>query len=220
MNHYRIEGKAGEQPVRSIYGIGRNYAAHAEELNNPVPGKPIIFLKPLSSLCYNGDTVFIPKLSDDVHHEVELLLSIGKKGRDISREEAFDFIEGAGLVIDFTARDLQAEAARNGHPWTVAKGFDTFTAISDLKPASAYKNLQDIDLELRVNDEVRQQDSTSLMLFPISDVIYHLSQVVTLQPGDLIMTGTPKGVAAIAEGDRITASLGGEQLLDLHVAKA
>jgi 2-keto-4-pentenoate hydratase/2-oxohepta-3-ene-1,7-dioic acid hydratase in catechol pathway len=220
MNHYHIRGQQSPHTIRTIYGIGRNYAAHAAELNNPVPDRPIIFIKPLSSVCYNGDTVLIPKLTNDVHHEVELLLSIAKSGKHIPKDDAWSYVEAAGLVIDFTARDLQAEAARNGHPWAVAKGFDTFTAISDLKPLHELDHPEEAHLELKINGEVRQSDPCSLMLFPVPDILFHLSQVVTLQPGDLIMTGTPKGVGPIADGDHITASLNGEQMLELHVAKA
>ncbi len=208
-----------KRSIRTIYGIGRNYVKHAEELNNPVPNQPIIFIKPLSSLCFDADTVLIPELSNDVHHEVELVLSIGKKGKHIAKENALSYIEAAGVGIDFTARDIQGEAAKNGHPWAVAKGFDTFTALSEMKSLSTFDGLNDLLLELKVNDVIKQNDSTSLMIFDIPSIIYHLSKVVTLYPGDLIYTGTPSGVSPIQKGDRIIASLNNDIRLELNVDK-
>lgn len=191
----------------NIFCIGRNYVAHAKELKNEVPGQPLVFLKPTSSIIFDGDEIHIPKESTNVHHEIELTVAIGKTGKNIPKDKALDHVAGFGIGIDVTARDIQQKAKEKGHPWSVAKGFDTFAPLSTFISADQIDNPQNLDLQLSVNNEIRQADNTKLMIFPVRELVHYLSTIFTLQPGDIIMTGTPKGVSALQKGDHIEASL-------------
>lgn len=194
----------------NIYCIGRNYVEHAKELNNDVPDQPLVFLKPTSSIIFDGDQIEIPKQSTNVHHEVELAVAIGKSGKNIPTEEALNHVAGYGIGIDVTARDIQQRAKEKGHPWTAAKGFDTFAPISTFVTKDKINNPQNLNLKIAVNGETRQADNTRLMIFPLAELIHYLSTIFTMQSGDIIFTGTPKGVSPIQKGDRITASLNDE----------
>jgi len=204
-------------PIKTIYCIGRNYTDHAKELNNPVPSSPIVFLKPQSSICFDSDQILIPPQSNDVHHEVEMVVAISKSGKNIDPEDAIDYISGIGVGIDFTARDIQQKAKEAGHPWSIAKGFDTFAPISSFIPTHKIENLENIDLQLSVNGTNRQHGNISEMIFSINELISFLSGVFTLAPGDLIFTGTPSGVSSINHGDKIHATLG-KNLTSLSVS--
>lgn len=195
-------------PVGNIFCIGRNYAEHAKEMGTPVPEVPMVFLKPTSAVCYDGDTVFIPKQSGNVHHEVELVVAIGKTGKNISEKDAPNFICGYGIGIDFTARDIQNKAKEKGHPWSVAKGFDTFAPLGNFVPQSAIPNPQELSISLSVNGKTKQNGHTSDMIFSVSHLIAYLSSVFTLNSGDLIFTGTPDGVGRVNSGDILEARLG------------
>lgn len=216
MNQPVTTGLTPELPICTIFCIGRNYAEHARELNNEVPKEPVVFLKPASSIIAGGDTILLPARSNEIHHEVELVAAIGKRGKHIPAEQAADHIAGYALGIDVTARDIQQRAKENGHPWSVAKGFDTFAPLSRFIPSKRIDHPQDLELELKVNGEIRQHDSTAKMLNPVADLVSYLSGIFTLNPGDLIFTGTPKGVSSIAAGDHIEARLG-DDLLTLSV---
>lgn len=192
--------------IGSIYCIGRNYAAHARELNNEVPGQPLVFLKPASSITFEGP-VKLPRQSSEVQHEVELVVAIGKKGKDISMADALSHVGGYAVGIDLTARDIQAEAKKKGHPWTVAKGFDTFAPVSSFLESDQITDPQNLVLTLSVNNEIRQKSNTRLMLFPVAELISYLSTIFTLRPGDLMFTGTPEGVSRVHSGDHIEAIL-------------
>ncbi len=194
----------------NIYCIGRNYVEHAKELNNDVPDQPLVFLKPTSSIIFDGDQIHIPKQSTNVHHEVELAVAINKGGKNIPTEQALDYVAGYGIGIDVTARDIQQNAKEKGHPWTVAKGFDTFAPLSTFVTKDEVNNPQNLNLKIAVNGETRQADNTRLMIFPVAELIHYLSTIFTLQPGDIIFTGTPKGVSPIKKGDYIEASLNNE----------
>ncbi|MEX2601311.1 MAG: fumarylacetoacetate hydrolase family protein [Balneolaceae bacterium] len=205
--------------INTLFCIGRNYILHARELNNPVPEEPIVFLKPNSAVIMDGGTVSLPAQSRDVHHEVELVIAIGKTGKKIPEEEALNYIAGYGIGIDFTARDIQQKAKEKGKPWSVAKGFDTFAPVSRFLPYNGSKPFPDVDLELQINGETRQKGNTRDMLFSIPTLISYLSHIFTLSPGDLLFTGTPEGVGTVQPGDEITAILGNQlQTLQLHVA--
>ncbi|MBO6537173.1 MAG: fumarylacetoacetate hydrolase family protein [Balneolaceae bacterium] len=195
-----------ELPIRNIYCIGRNFADHAKEMNAETPSAPIVFLKPTSSICYDGDTISIPPQSKNVHHEGEIVLAIGKSGKNIEETKAFEYVAGIGAGIDFTARDIQSEAKKAGLPWSVAKGFDGFAPISSFKPLSDLIT-DSIELELRVNEQIRQSGNTSQLIFSFEKLISYLSTIFTLQAGDLIFTGTPAGVSAIESGDVVTSQL-------------
>ncbi len=215
-----VQMLAGGEPIRvgSIFCIGRNYAAHAAELNNPVPKSPLVFLKPASSLLASGGRVAIPAASKDVHHEVEVVVLIGTGGKGFSTEEAVDHISGVGIGIDLTARDIQSRAKEKGHPWSIAKGFDGFAPLSALIAPQAVGDLTDLSLSLTVNGEVRQSGTTANMLWPIADLVSYLSSIFTLYPGDLVFTGTPEGVGPVESGDQLQAILGdGIVTLDIGI---
>jgi 2-keto-4-pentenoate hydratase/2-oxohepta-3-ene-1,7-dioic acid hydratase in catechol pathway len=198
--------------VRTVYCIGRNYAAHARELNNPVPGEPVVFIKPASSVVPDGASIVIPAQSNDVHYEAELVLSIGKQGKNIPIEEAMSYVAGYGLGIDVTARDLQQIAKEKSLPWSVAKGFDTFAPLSEFVDVASLPDPDAIEYTLDINGERRQHGMTSHMLFPIPFLVHYLSGIFTLYPGDIIFTGTPEGVGKLNPGDRLHAILNGTDL--------
>lgn len=193
--------------IGTIFCIGRNYAAHARELQNEIPDEPVVFLKPWSSIIFDGDKIILPHQSQNVHHEVELVAAIGKSGKNIPEELALSHVAGYAVGIDVTARDIQQKAKGKAHPWSVAKGFDTFAPVSSFIAADKIENPQNINLQLSVNGENRQCGNTQLMIFPIAKLISYLSTIFTLHTGDLIFTGTPKGVSPIKSGDKIKASL-------------
>ena len=203
-----LQNQTERIPVHSIFCIGRNYAAHASELKNPVPSSPLVFLKPATTIIHSGEWVVLPPQSKNVHHEVEVVLLIGKSGKNIPESAALDYIKGYGVGVDITARDLQQKAKEKRHPWSVAKGFDTFAPVSDFVAAERIADPGDLDLQLSVNGAVRQIGNTRDMLFPIPTLIQHLSAIFTLSPGDLIFTGTPKGVGPLQKGDQLHALLG------------
>jgi 2-keto-4-pentenoate hydratase/2-oxohepta-3-ene-1,7-dioic acid hydratase in catechol pathway len=189
----------------AVYCIGRNYAEHAKELNNPIPKSPIIFMKPACSLLEDWGNVQIPTGSENVHHEAELVIAIGKEGKNIPREKAFDYIAGYAIGIDVTARDIQDTLKSAGKPWLLAKGLDTFAPLGNFVPTSDISNPADISIKLWVNDELRQDGNTRNMIFPIDDLISRLSSHFTLLPGDVIYTGTPEGVGPMSHGDTVRA---------------
>jgi 2-keto-4-pentenoate hydratase/2-oxohepta-3-ene-1,7-dioic acid hydratase in catechol pathway len=191
----------------TIYCIGRNYQKHAHELGNPVPDNPIVFLKPASSIISDGETIRLPAESCEIHHEVELVIAVGRKVRNISHRSAPKYIAGYGIGIDVTARDIQLEAKKEGHPWSIAKGFDTFAPISSFKRFNEKTGLHSLQLSLRVNNKLRQKGKTGDMIFGIDELIAYLSTIFTLQPGDLIFTGTPEGVSELHAKDTILAEL-------------
>lgn len=201
-----------------IFAIGRNYAEHIAELQNERPTEPVIFTKPDTALLHHNAPFVHPSFSTDVHHEVELVLKLGKGGRDIAEKDALGCIESIGVGIDFTARDLQQKAKEKGLPWDLAKGFDGSAPISDkFLPLQKFPDLANINFKLDVDGQTRQQGNTSLMLFNFGYIISYLSRFFTLKPGDLIFTGTPKGVSAVKAGNRLTAYVENEKLLDFTV---
>ena len=200
-----------------LFCIGRNYADHAAEMNSPVPAAPMVFLKPSTALIGSGAVVVLPAQSEDVHHEVELVAVIGKKGKDIPEAEALQHVAGYAVGLDMTARDIQARAKQKGHPWSVAKGFDTFAPLGEIVPAANIADPQQLSISLRVNDEVRQEGHTADMIFPVSTLIAYCSTIFTLLPGDLIYTGTPAGVGPVREGDRLRAKVSGVPALEVSV---
>jgi len=202
----------------SIYCIGRNYAEHIQEMNSSRTKQPVVFLKPRSSIIHNNDTVMIPTQSFDVHHEAELVLLIGSEGKNRTPDNAMEIVRGIGIGIDFTARDLQADAKKNGKPWTLSKGFDTFAPVGKLIEPNIKIDPDNLNITLRVNNEIKQNDSTNLMIFSVREIITYLSHQFTLTPGDLIFTGTPKGVSPVTSGDQIIATLGdGLSTVRVHV---
>jgi len=202
---------------KKIVAIGRNYVAHAKELNNAVPKEPFFFLKPTSSYVPSGGKLEIPT-GIIAHHEVELGVVIGKGGRDVSQANAAAHIAGYTLAVDMTARNLQDKVRKEGLPWSAAKGFDTFTPIGPFIPKEAVKDPHDLRLLLTINGETKQNGSTGDMIFKIPRLIEHISSIMMLQEGDLILTGTPQGVGPVLPGDQVECALlgpDGERLLAL-----
>lgn len=196
-----------------IICLGRNYAEHARELGHEIPKEPVIFLKPPSALIGPGQTIILPRKSNHVDHEVELAVIIGKRGKNIPREKAMDYVLGYTILMDITARDLQAEAKKKGLPWTVAKGFDTFAPIGPRVVDKREINVDDLEIGLKVNGEVRQLSRTSKMIFKIDEIIEYVSSIMTLEPGDIIATGTPEGVGPLRHGDVVEAWIEGIGIL-------
>lgn len=199
--------------------IGRNYAAHAAEMRSDIPEAPVIFLKPPTALIGDGGEVLLPPASREVHHEVELVVLIGKKGKNIPVSDALKHVEGYALGIDMTARDLQAEAKRCGLPWSVAKGFDTFAPLGAFTSARDISDPRRLSISLYVNGVMRQQGSVSRMVFGVDELVAYASSIFTLMPGDLMYTGTPEGVAAVEDGDRLLAKGTGLQDLTVDVRR-
>ncbi|KAI8561694.1 hypothetical protein RHMOL_Rhmol04G0360400 [Rhododendron molle] len=197
-----------------IVAVGRNYAAHAKELGNAVPKEPVLFLKPTSSYLENGGMIEIPEPLESLDHEVELAVVISKKARDVPEATAMDYVGGYALGLDMTAREIQASAKSAGLPWTKAKGQDTFTPISFVLPKSVVLDPHNLELWLKVDGEIRQKGSTEDMIFKIPYLISHISSIMTLLEGDVILTGTPQGCGPVKAGQKITAGIAG--LLDVH----
>ncbi|KAJ1903067.1 Acylpyruvase fahd1, mitochondrial [Coemansia sp. S100] len=194
------------QTGRKIVAIGRNFSEHAKELGNAVPTAPFFFLKPTSSYVASPGKIEIPQ-GCVVHHEVELGVVIGKRGRDIQAADAFEYISGYALALDLTARNLQDEAKKKGLPWSAAKGFDTFTPVGPFIPANKIPDPHNVRLWIEVAGQIRQNGVTDAMIFQIPQLIEHVSSIMTLEEGDLVLTGTPKGVGPIQPGELVVAGL-------------
>ena len=184
-----------------IICIGRNYVKHIEELQNERPDEPVVFLKPDSAILLKQHPFVIPEFSDDVHHEVEILVKINKVGKYIEPKFAHNYYDEIGLGIDFTARDLQAKLKEKGLPWEKAKAFDGSAVIGNFFPKNDYDSVENIEFKLVKNGEIVQLGNTSHMLWKIDELIAHVSQFFTLKKGDIIFTGTPEGVAAVKPND-------------------
>ncbi|WP_316816010.1 fumarylacetoacetate hydrolase family protein [Pedobacter nyackensis] len=200
-----------------IIAIGRNYAEHARELNNPIPDKPVIFLKPDTALLKDNKPFYIPDFSSDIHYELEVVLKICKEGKHIAEKFAHKYYEEIGLGIDFTARDIQTAHKAKGLPWELAKAFDHSAAVSNFIPKTDIENLYDLGFELKINNETRQNGNTKNILFSFEKIIAFVSQYITLKKGDLIFTGTPEGVGQVQPGDKLEAWLQGQQLLNFDI---
>lgn len=201
MKKVKIKNSTKEFTVGKIVCVGRNYAEHARELGNEVPKFPIIFLKPPSTLIYDGDKIIHPSYSNEMHHEVELVLLIGKSVKNASDEEAENAIIGYGVGLDMTLRDLQNEYRKEGNPWTLAKSFDTCAVISEFVLKEEYKITGKEEIELLKNGNIQQKSSIDKMIFPPAEIVKYISERMTLEPGDLIYTGTPQGVSKVDKGD-------------------
>ncbi|WP_131535724.1 fumarylacetoacetate hydrolase family protein [Pedobacter nototheniae] len=200
-----------------IIAIGRNYAEHAKELNNPVPTTPVIFLKPDTAVLKDNKPFYIPDFSEDVHYELEVVLKICKEGKHIAEKFASNYYDEIGLGIDFTARDIQTKHKEKGLPWELAKAFDNSAPISTFFPKNDFEDLYNLNFELKVNDETRQKGYTKDLLFSFEKIISFVSQYITLKKGDLIFTGTPEGVGKVNKGDKLEAWLEDKQLLNFDV---
>jgi 2-keto-4-pentenoate hydratase/2-oxohepta-3-ene-1,7-dioic acid hydratase in catechol pathway len=200
-----------------IIAIGRNYAEHAKELNNPVPGVPVIFMKPDTALLKDNKPFYHPDFSEDIHHEIEIVIKISKEGKHINEKFASNYFEEIALGVDFTARDIQSKHKEKGLPWELAKAFDNSGPVSAFLPKSQFEDLRNINFKLDVNGQTRQTGNTANMLFSFENIIAFVSQYITLKKGDLIFTGTPQGVAKVNVGDRLEGYLESNKMLDFYV---
>ncbi len=196
-----------EFTVGKIVCVGRNYVAHAKELGNEVPEFPLIFLKPPSVLIRSGENIVHPEYSTDMHHEVELVLLIGKTLKNAGAQSAANSIAGYAVGLDMTLRDVQSELKKKGHPWTLSKVFDTSAAVSEFLPAGKYRITGSEKITLSVNGETRQNSVLKKMIFPPEKIVEYISKKMTLEEGDLIFTGTPEGVSKVNRGDKIEAEI-------------
>ena len=200
-----------------ILAIGRNYAAHIEELNNEKPSEPVVFMKPDTALLENNDPFYYPDFTQDIHFEVEVLLKISRTGKHIQEKFAHKYYDEVGIGIDFTARDLQQKAKDKGLPWLLAKGFNGSAPVSGFLPKEQFANLQDLNFSLEVDGTIRQQGNTQLMLFSFDEIVAYLSRFFTLKRGDIIFTGTPQGVGAIKRGNVLHASIEEQKMLTCEI---
>lgn len=204
---------------RKIVCVGRNYAEHCAELNNAVPTKPLLFLKPPTSLISEGTPICVPKGSESIHHEVELGIVIGKDGSAIPEEKALEHVNGYLLALDMTERDLQSEAKKKGHPWLLAKCWDTFCPISEVLPKDSIQDLSNVGINLSVNGALQQNGNTKDMIFSVPFLISHISRITKLERGDIILTGTPSGVGPVRNGDVIECALEGITKMKFEVTQ-
>ncbi len=200
-----------------LFAVGRNYAEHARELNNPVPADPVIFMKPETAILKDNKPFFIPDFSSEIHHEIEVVVRICKGGKSIREEFAHRYYDMVTVGVDFTARDLQSRLKSNGFPWEISKGFDGSAPIGTFVPVEQFSDLQRLDFGLKLNGNWVQEGNTAEMIFGIDKLIAWISKFFTLQMGDLLFTGTPAGVGPVAQGDRLQGFLDGNLLLDFEV---
>ena len=200
-----------------IFCIGRNYVDHAKELGNVVPKEPLIFMKPPTALLINNKPFYHPDFSENIHYECEIVLKIGKNGKNIAERFAPNYIKEIGLGIDFTARDIQQKLKEKGHPWEIAKGFNGSAVIGDFVPVEKFENLENINFHLTKNQEKVQTGNTKDMIFKFSKLISHLSKYFLIHQGDYIYTGTPAGVGKIEIGDRLEGFLENEKIFHCNI---
>ncbi len=197
--------------------IGRNYTDHINELENEKPTDPVVFLKPDTSILLKKQPFFIPDFSDEVHHEVEILVKINKVGKHINKKFAYKYYDSIGLGIDFTARDLQTQLKAKGLPWEKAKAFDGAAVIGKWLPKSKFQNNDNINFSLKKNDEMVQSGNTELMLWKIDELIEYVSKYFTLKIGDIIFTGTPAGVGKVFANDILTGYIEDEEMFSIKI---
>jgi len=197
--------------------IGRNYTDHIKELENQRPTDPVVFLKPDTAILLKKQAFFIPDFSDEVHHEVEILVKINKVGKHIQKKFAHKYYDDIGLGIDFTARDLQSQLKSKGLPWEKAKAFDGAAVIGDWLPKSQFEDVNNINFSLKKNGEVVQQGNTALMLWKIDELIEYVSKYFTLKIGDVIFTGTPAGVAKVFADDTLNGYIENTEMFSIKI---
>lgn len=200
-----------------IIAIGRNYTEHAKELNNPVPEKPVIFLKPDTALLKDNRDFYYPDFSQNIHHEVEVVLRICKEGKHIGSKFAHHYYDAIGLGVDFTARDIQQQHKEKSLPWELAKAFDGSAPVSDLLPKDTLGDVYDLAFRLDKNGATVQSGNTKDLIFSFEDILVFVSRYITLRKGDLIFTGTPAGVGPVAIGDYLEGFIGAQRMFNFHV---
>lgn len=206
--HRYSDGSELNLPVGKVVCVGRNYADHAAELNNPIPTEPMLFIKPTTSVVDMAQPFFVPQGQGSVHFETEMSILVGKPLTKASEETAKEAIAGIGLALDLTLRELQGQLKEKGHPWEKAKAFDGSCPLSVFVKPEAVVDLQNVDIKLTVNGEIRQQGNSGYMLNQVLPLMSYISQYFTLLPGDVVITGTPAGVGPLQAGDELCVELG------------
>ena len=207
-------------PVGRIYCVGRNYAEHAREMgHDPDREPPFFFMKPADAIVANGATIPYPRETKDLHHEIEMIVAIGQGGADIPAGKALDHVFGYGVGLDMTRRDLQTAAKKLGRPWEMGKAFDDSAPCAALKPASMIGHPAKGAIWLKVNGKIAQKGDLSEMIWNVPETISHLSTLITLRPGDIIMSGTPAGVGPVKAGDKLEGHVDGVGDLTITYAK-
>lgn len=215
-----VAGSQARFPIRRVFCVGRNYAAHAREMGkDPDREPPFFFTKPADAVVAAEGTVPYPPLTENLHHEIELVVAIGKAGANVKPAQALDLVWGYGVGVDLTRRDLQDVAKKMSRPWDWSKSFDASGPCGPLQPASAIGHPSQGAIWLKVNGETRQQGDLTELIWPVADVIAYISESMTLQPGDLIFTGTPAGVGALNPGDAVTAGVEGVGEITFTIGK-
>ena len=205
-----VAGSDARFPVVRIYCVGRNYAEHAREMgHDPNREPPFFFMKAANSVVQSGSTIAYPVQTKDVHHEIEMVVAIGKGGKNIPAEKALEHVYGYGVGLDMTRRDIQTEAKKMGRPWEMGKSFDESAPVSEIKPASQVGHPTRGAVWLKVNGQMKQQGDISQMIWSVPEQIAYLSNLITLQPGDLIFSGTPAGVGPVKSGDKLEGHVDG-----------
>jgi 2-keto-4-pentenoate hydratase/2-oxohepta-3-ene-1,7-dioic acid hydratase in catechol pathway len=205
--------------IGKIVCLARTYKKHAEEMKTSVTKDPLLFLKPSTAVIFDGDSIVIPSRSKCVHHEIELGVVISKTCKNINKDDALDYVLGYLIALDITARDIQSEAKQKGWPWTISKGFDTFAPISEIVLKNKVVDPNDLNFSLSLNDNLIQKSNTKYMIYSVERIIEFISKIMTLERGDLIMTGTPEGVGKLKNGDVIEANLDNLCSLKVDVKK-
>ena len=209
-----VRGSTDRFPVRRIYCVGRNYKAHVEEMGGSVDrDPPIFFQKPTDAVVPSGATIAYPPLTEDFHFEVELVMAIGKGGLNIPEANALDHVWGYGVGIDMTRRDVQGE----GRPWEIAKSFDQSFPVGALSPVSEVGHITKGSIKLAVNGETKQDSDIDLLIWKLPEIIARLAEYFELQPGDVILTGTPHGVGPVVTGDKIVCTIDGLAPLEVTI---
>ena len=213
-----VSGTDSVFPVRRIHCVGRNYAEHAREMgHDPDREPPFFFAKPPDAIVPNGGDVPYPSQTEKLAYEMELVVAVGKRGVDVARESALDYVYGYGVGIDLTRRDLQATAKQMGRPWEPGKAFDNSAPVSTIHPVAEIGHPKTGRIWLEVNGEMRQQSDLSQMIWPVPDIIAYLSRLYAVQPGDLIFTGTPAGVGFVKRGDELRGAVDGVERIRVRI---
>lgn len=207
MKFAKIKNSEKKYEIGKLVCVGRNYAEHAQELGNEIPEFPLVFIKPSSAVIFDDEEIVIPKFSNEVHHEAELLLLIGKKIKNATIEESEDAVIAFGVGLDMTARDVQDQLKKKGHPWTISKCFDTSAVLSEFVSKENYNLIGNEVITLKVNGEIKQNSSIDKMIFNWKEIVKFISHEMTLEEGDIIFTGTPKGVGKVLKDDVIETEI-------------
>ena len=193
--------------VGKLLCVGQNYKKHLNELKSIKSKNPLIFMKPSTSIIHEGTSIILPEFSQEVHHETELALLIGKNGKNIPKGKWKEYVVGVGIALDLTLRDIQNEAKKNGHPWTICKGFDGSCPLSKFRSLERIDDIQKLKIQLYINDELRQNGYTGDMIWSIDQLLVFISGIFTLEEGDILLTGTPAGVGKLHSGDHLHAEI-------------